>query len=77
MPTPGSFVLALQLEGSAAPARETTGNIVELIKDASGISLFVLAVLLLFSILSWAIVLYKAWTSNFMGIQDITKRALT
>jgi biopolymer transport protein TolQ len=60
LPTPGWFVLALQLEGSAAPARETSGNVVELLKDASAVSLVVLAILVLFSIVSWAIVLYKA-----------------
>jgi biopolymer transport protein TolQ len=60
LPTPGWFVLALQLEGSAAPARETSGNIVDLIKDASPISQVVLAILLIFSVISWGIVLYKA-----------------
>ena len=59
MPTPGSFVLALQLQGSAAPARETSGNVIELIKDATPVSIAVLLILLAFSVVSWAIVLYK------------------
>ena len=60
MPTPGSFVLALQLQGSAAPAQETTGSVIDLIADASPVSKAVLVILLLFSVVSWAIVLYKA-----------------
>lgn len=61
MPTPGSFVLALQLPGSAAPATEpAAGSVVALIKDASAVSLAVLVILLLFSVICWAIVLYKA-----------------
>lgn len=54
------MVLALQLQGSAPPARETSGNVVDLIKDASPVSQAVLGILILFSIVSWAIVLYKA-----------------
>jgi biopolymer transport protein TolQ len=72
LPTPGWFVLALQLEGSAAPARESNGNIVDLIADASAVSLVVLAILLLFSIVSWAIVLYKAWAFRRIERQTIT-----
>ena len=72
MPTPGWFVLALQLEGSAAPARETTVNIVDLIKDASPVSMTVLGILLIFSVVSWAIVLYKAWTFRAMEKQTAT-----
>ncbi len=61
MPTPGSVVLALQLQNSAAPARETTGNIVDLIADASAVSIAVLLILLVFSVVSWAVVLSKTW----------------
>ena len=72
MPTPGSFVLALQLEGSAAPARETTGNLTALLGEASPLTYFVLAVLLLFSVASWAIVLYKAWAFRRIERQTAT-----
>lgn len=60
MPTPGSFVLALQLEGSAAPAAGAMGDIVQLIRDASLVSQATLILLLIFSVASWAIILYKA-----------------
>lgn len=72
MPTPGWFVLALQLEGSAARARESNGNIVDLIADASAVSQVVLAILLLFSVVSWAIVLYKAWAFRRIEQQTTT-----
>jgi biopolymer transport protein TolQ len=60
LPTPGSLVLALQLEGSATPAQETTGSVIDLIADASPASQAVLVILLIFSVVSWAIVIHKA-----------------
>ena len=60
LPTPGSLVLALQLEGSAAPAQETTGSVIDLIADASLASQAVLVILLIFSVVSWAVVISKA-----------------
>jgi biopolymer transport protein TolQ len=72
LPTPGSFVLALQLQGSAAPTNQTTGNVVDLIRDASPVSQAVLVILFLFSIVSWAIVLYKA-----MGFRRIERQSTT
>ena len=62
MPTPGSFVLALQLPGSAAPATDSTGSVIDLVINASPVSQTVIGILTLFSIVSWAIVLYKAWS---------------
>ncbi len=72
MPTPGSVVLALQLQGSAAPTNQTTGNVVDLIRDASAVSQVVLVILVLFSIVSWAIVLYKA-----IGFRRIERQSAT
>jgi len=72
LPTPGSFVLALQLQGSAAPARETSRNVVELIGDASPLTWVVLAILLLFSVISWGVVFYKAWAFRRMERQTAT-----
>jgi biopolymer transport protein TolQ len=66
------LVLALQLQGSAAPTRETTGNVVDLIKEASAVSQAVIGILLIFSVASWAIVLYKAWTFRRMERQSET-----
>jgi biopolymer transport protein TolQ len=76
LPTPGSFVLALQLEGSAVPAQETTGSVIDLIADASPVSQVVLGILLIFSVVSWAVVIYKAMafrrieqqTSTFLDV---------
>jgi biopolymer transport protein TolQ len=72
LPTPGWFVLALQLEGSATPARETSANVVDLIVDASLASQAVLGILLLFSIVSWAIVLSKALAFRRIERQSAT-----
>jgi biopolymer transport protein TolQ len=62
LPTPGSFVLALQLPGSAAPATDSTGSVIDLVINASPASQVVLGILSLFSIVSWAIVLSKTWS---------------
>ena len=59
MPTPGSFVLALQLEGSATSAQAAAGSVVELVMKASPISQAVLVILLLFSVVAWAIIASK------------------
>jgi biopolymer transport protein TolQ len=73
LPTPGSFVLALQLQGSAAPAaQEATGDVVKLVTDATPAGQAVLVILLIFSVLSWAIVLYKAWTFRRIEQQSAT-----
>jgi biopolymer transport protein TolQ len=60
LPTPGSFVLALQLQGSAAPAQGSTGSVIDLIINATPASYAVVSILLVFSVISWAIVIYKA-----------------
>jgi biopolymer transport protein TolQ len=65
--TLGSVLLALQVPGDAgvapappaAPGAHT--GIVDLIADASPVAWVVLAVLLLFSIASWAVIFYKLW----------------
>jgi biopolymer transport protein TolQ len=59
LPTPGSFVLALQLEGSATSTQAASGGVVELVAQASPISLAVLVILLLFSVVAWAIIAAK------------------
>jgi biopolymer transport protein TolQ len=72
LPTPGSFVLALQLEGSATPAPESTGNVIDIITEASPVSQAVLAILLVFSVISWAIVVYKWLAFKRMERQSAT-----
>ena len=72
LPTPGSFVLALQLEGSATPAQESTGNVIDIIAEASPVSQAVLFILLVFSVVSWAIVIYKWLAFRRMENQSAT-----
>lgn len=61
MHTLGSLVLALQVQDGAAPLAGNT-DVIRLLRDTGGINQAVLAVLLLFSVASWAIILHKAWT---------------
>ena len=73
MPTPGWFVLALQqLEGSATPARDSSGTVIDLIIDASPVSKAVIVILVLFSIVSWGIVLYKTFAFRRLERQSAT-----
>ena len=63
MPTPGLFVLALQLDGGAAACSRWLPEILsQLILSASPIVKAVMGLLLLFSVISWGIILYKWWT---------------
>jgi len=58
------FLLSLQADIAPAPAPALGGGFLELIKASSPISQFVLAVLIVFSVVSWGIILYKLWTFN-------------
>jgi biopolymer transport protein TolQ len=57
--TLGSFVLAPQVQD--APPVAGTGNFIEIITSAGPINQAVLAILIIFSIVSWAIILHKLW----------------
>jgi biopolymer transport protein TolQ len=57
----------VQLEGGVSPARGAAGDFTELIFAASPIVKVVMGLLLLFSVISWGIILYKWWT--FRGIE--------
>ncbi len=63
MRTPGYYALALyaQGDGPAAGAGEANTDIVYLVSHASLVGQIVLVILLLFSAISWAIILYKFW----------------
>lgn len=63
MRTLGSSYLALQLQaqGGAAPAGAESTSILNLVAHATPISTFVLVILVLMSITSWSITLYKVW----------------
>jgi biopolymer transport protein TolQ len=69
LPTPGWFVLALQ-EGGSASTQAAAGDFVDLILAASPIVKVVMGILLLFSVISWAIILYKWW--SYRGIEKQT-----
>ncbi len=57
-----SFLLALQLQGGAAPAGGVGGDVVGLVARSSPIAKVVLLILVIFSIASWGIILYKLWS---------------
>jgi biopolymer transport protein TolQ len=64
--TPGLFLLALQVQGGEATTPLVPGqlDIVHLIAEASIVNQAVLLILVLFSVVSWAIILYKLWAFN-------------
>ena len=66
MRTLGSPLIALlmQAQGGAASEGSTTSStsIVRLVRESNPISQGVLTLLLLLSIISWGIILYKLWT---------------
>jgi biopolymer transport protein TolQ len=66
------FQLALQAEGAAVPSNALSGNFIDLIRSsfATPVSAFVLGALILFSIVSWGIILYKLWTFNRIQSQS-------
>jgi biopolymer transport protein TolQ len=59
--TLGALALALFVQGAAVPQGGVSGNVVEIIGRASLVSKIVLLILVVFSIASWAIILYKLW----------------
>ena len=62
MRTLGYLALALQVQGAAAREGVLGGNLLRLVFRSSWMAQFVLLFLLLFSIVSWGIILYKLWT---------------
>jgi biopolymer transport protein TolQ len=60
--TLGYLALALQVQGAASPDGGMGGNLLGLILRAGLVAKFVLLVLLLFSVASWGVILYKLWT---------------
>ena len=62
MRTLGLYVLALQVQGAAAADPAATQDVISLIARSSPVAKLVLLVLILFSVASWAIILYKLWS---------------
>ena len=61
MHTLGSLVLALQVQDASAPLAGS-GDVIGLIKDTGPLNQAILAILLIFSIASWAIIVHKTWS---------------
>ncbi len=67
MRTPGLYALALSAQGAGNPAAgagQVNTDIVHLVVNASPTAKVVLAILLIFSAISWGIILYKLWQFN-------------
>ena len=74
MRTLGCFILALQVQGSALPERQLDGDVVGLVARSGPVAKAVLLILILFSIVSWGIILFKLW--SFRRIARQTERFL-
>ena len=70
MYTFGSSVLALQVQDAAPPAG--SGGMLQILSDASPLSQVVLAILLVFSVVSWAIILFKTFSYRAVARQTAT-----
>jgi biopolymer transport protein TolQ len=70
--TLGSLILALQVQEGAAPLPATGTGIVDILRETGPLNLAVLGILLLFSIVSWAIILFKAFSFKRVGRQTGT-----
>ena len=74
MRTPGYYALALYAQGGppAAGAGEVNTDIIYLVAHAQPASQLVLAILLIFSAISWGIILYKFWQFGRAARQSST-----
>mgnify|MGYP006272697367 CR=1 FL=1 len=69
MHTLGTLVLALQVQEGAAPIAGS-GNLVELVRGTGPVNQVVLAILLLLSVVSWAIILQKLLSYRTIASQS-------
>jgi biopolymer transport protein TolQ len=69
--TLGTLVLALQVQEGAAPLAGTV-NVVDIIANTGPVNRIVLAILILLSVVSWAIILVKAWSYRAVAHQSAT-----
>lgn len=70
MHTLGAFVLALQVQDAAPTAGSF--HVLEIIRSSTPINQGVLAILVLFSIASWAIIFFKSWEFGRVARQTRT-----
>jgi biopolymer transport protein TolQ len=68
--TLGNLLLAMQVDGAAAPAHAMGGGFLDLIRQSTPLSKAVLATLVIFSIVSWGIILYKLLSFNRIRSQS-------
>ena len=64
MLTLGLLLLALQAQGGGAPEAAVSNDVLQLVARSSPVTKVGLLVLILFSVASWAVILYKLWTFN-------------
>ncbi len=72
MRTLGLLALALQAQGTAPPEGGLGGNLLRLVLRSSPIAQFVLLILVVFSVASWAVILYKLWWFRRAARQSAT-----
>ena len=75
MRTPGYYALALYAQGTGQPeagAGQVDTDILHLLANATPVAKVVLAILLIFSAVSWGIILYKIWQFNRCQRQTVT-----
>ncbi len=71
MRTLGNLLLAMQADSATAPAAHALGGgFIDLIRQSTPLSKAVLATLVIFSIVSWGIILYKLLTFNRIRSQS-------
>ena len=71
MYTLGTLVLALQVQEGAAPLAGT-GTVIEILRNTGPVNRVVLAILLLLSVVSWAIIVVKALSYRSVSRQSTT-----
>jgi biopolymer transport protein TolQ len=69
--TLGSLVLALQVEDATAPLAGS-GDVIRILRDTGPLNMAVLALLVLFSVASWAIILHKTLSFRTAAGQTAT-----
>jgi biopolymer transport protein TolQ len=69
--TLGTLVLALQVQEGDAPLAGT-GNVIDILQNTGPVSRIVLAILLLLSVVSWAIIIVKALSYRSAARQSAT-----
>ena len=75
MRTPGYYALALYGQEAGQPAAgagQVDTDILHLLADATPVAKAVLAILLIFSAISWGVILYKIWQFNRSSRQTST-----